>query len=163
MEFNNLPRAPWWHRQFEQLIGSTKQALYKSLGKTNLNWNEEEVLLYIEVNMNKHTLTYIEDDIQYPVLTLSSMILGRKATVLEENPEDEDESDWKKRQRYMKRCKESVWRRWQREYLTILRGKPDMKHRSNEKTIQVGEIMMVKRKGKQRGTWKIGRIDKLLV
>ena len=113
--------------------------------------------------MNNHTLTYIEDDIQYPVLTLSSMILGRKATVLEENTEDEDENDWKKRQRYMKRCKESVWRRWQREDLTILRGKPDMKHKSNEKTIKVGEIMMVKRKGKQRDTWKIGRIDKLLV
>ena len=121
------------------------------------------MLLYIEVNINKHTLTYIEDDIQYPVLTLSSMILERKATVLEENPEDEDETDWKKRQSYMKRCKESVWRRQQREYLTMLRGKPDMKHKSNEKTIQVGEIMMVKRKGKQRGTWKIGRIDKLLV
>ena len=46
--------------------------------------------------MNNHTLTYIEDDIQYPVLTLSSKILGRKATVLEENTEDEDENDWKK-------------------------------------------------------------------
>ena len=44
MEFDNLPRAPWWRRQFEQLIGSTKQALHKSLGKTKLNWNEEEVL-----------------------------------------------------------------------------------------------------------------------
>ena len=40
-------------------------------------------MLYIEVNMNNHTLTYIEDDIQYPVLTLKRMILGRKTTVLE--------------------------------------------------------------------------------
>ena len=38
-----------------------------------------------------------------------------------------------------------------------------MKHKSNEKTSKVGEIMMVKRKGKQRGTWKIGGIDKLFV
>ena len=38
-----------------------------------------------------------------------------------------------------------------------------MKHNSNEKIIKVGEIVMVKGKGEQRGTWKIGRIDKLLV
>ena len=63
----------------------------------------------------------------------------------------------------MKRCKESAWRRWQREYLTTLRGKLDMKHNSNEKIIKVEEIVMVKGKGEQRGTWKIGRIDKLLV
>ena len=59
-----LPRAPWWGGQFERLIGLTKQILYKSSGKTNLNWNQlEEVLFDIEVNMNNRPLTYIEYDI----------------------------------------------------------------------------------------------------
>ena len=38
-----------------------------------------------------------------------------------------------------------------------------MKHKSNRKTIKVGETVMVKGKDKQRGAWKIGRIDILFV
>ena len=31
----NLPRAPWWGRHFERLIGLTNQSLFKWLGKTS--------------------------------------------------------------------------------------------------------------------------------
>ena len=89
--------------------------------------------------MNNRPLTYNEGDIEYPVLKPNSMILGREATVLEENPEDGSRG-------YIKRCKDSTWRRWQRDYLIALRGKHDMKHKSNEKTIKVAEIVMVKEK-----------------
>ena len=66
----NLPRAPWWGGHFERLIGLTKQSLFKSLGKTSLSWNElESVLLDVEVNLNNRPLSYIEDNIQYPILT----------------------------------------------------------------------------------------------
>ena len=125
-----LPRAQWWGGQFERLISLTRQALCKSLGKTNLNCNElKEVLLDFEVNMNNHPLTYTKDDIQYPVLTPNNIILGRETTTLEENPEDVDESDWKKLL-HIKKCKDLAWRGWQREYLTTLRGKHDLKHKS---------------------------------
>ena len=116
------------------------------------------MLFDIEVNTNNRPLTYIEDDIQYPVIRPNSMIHGREKTVLEENPEDEDESDWKKRQRYIKRSKDLTWR-WQREYLTALRGKHSVKHKSSDITIKVGELVMVKEEDKRRRTWKIGRID----
>ena len=39
------------------------------------------------------------------------MIHGREVPVLEENPEDEDENDWKKRQRCIKICKDTAGRR----------------------------------------------------
>ena len=84
----NLPRAPWWGGHFERLIGLTKQSLFKSLGKTSLSWNElESVLLDVEVNLNNRPLTYIEDDIQYPILTPNSMLLGRDTVILEEDPQ----------------------------------------------------------------------------
>ena len=74
----NLPRAPWWGGHFERFIGLTKQSLFKSLGKTSLNWNElESVLLDVEKNLNNRPLTHIEDDIQYPIVTPSSMLIGR--------------------------------------------------------------------------------------
>ena len=66
----NLPRAPWWGGHFERLIGLTKQSLFKSLGKTSLSWNElESVLLDVEVNLNNRPLSYIEGNIQHPLLT----------------------------------------------------------------------------------------------
>ena len=77
----SLPRAPLWVGQFEQLISLNKQALYKLLGKTNLNWNEpEEVLLDIEANIKSCPLTYTEEDIQYPASTPNSVTLGRETT-----------------------------------------------------------------------------------
>ena len=38
-----------------------------------------------------------------------------------------------------------------------------MIHKSNEKTIKVGEIVIVKEEDRQRGTWEMGRLDKLFV
>ena len=108
----NLQRAPWRGGHFERLIGLTKQSLFKSLGKASLSWNElESVLLDVEVNLNNRPITYIEDNIQYPILTLNSMLLGRYTVMLEKDPEEEDDrNSWKKRQKYIARCKDAGWR-----------------------------------------------------
>ena len=72
------------------MIGLRKQLLFKSLRKTSLSWNElESVLLDVEVNLNNRPLTYIKDDIQYPILTPNSMLLGQDTVMLEEDPEEE--------------------------------------------------------------------------
>lgn len=39
----------------------------------------KEALLDVEINVNNHPLTYVEEDIQLNVLTPNSMILGRLA------------------------------------------------------------------------------------
>ena len=41
------------------------------------------------MNLNNRPLTYIEDDIQYPILTPNTMLLGRDTLMLEEDPEEE--------------------------------------------------------------------------
>ena len=130
----NLQRAPWRGGHFERLIGLTKQSLFKSLGKTNLRWNElESILLDVEVNLNNQPLTYIEDNIQYPILTPNSMLLGRYTVMLEEDLEEDDRNSWKKRQKYIARCKDAAWRRWKREYLTALRERQhDRQDKSGE-------------------------------
>ena len=49
------------------------------------------------------------------------MLLGRDTVMLEEDSEEEDDKNSrKKRQKYIARCKDAVWRRWKREYLTAL-------------------------------------------
>ena len=147
----NLPRAPWWGGHFERLIGLTKQSLFKSLGKTSLSWNElESVLLDVEVNLNNRPLTYIEDDIQYPIVTPNSMLLNRDTVMLEEDPEEEDDrNSWKKRQKYIVRCKDATWRRRKREYQTALRERHNMTHKTKEVKIDIGDVVMIKREDKK--------------
>ena len=105
----NLPKAPWWGGHFERLIGVIKQALYKFLGRTSLQWSElKEVLLDVEINMNNRPLTYIEVDIQRPNLTPNCMILGRDTKMVDGNMIEDEEEDlsWRKRQKYVKKCKD---------------------------------------------------------
>ena len=50
----NVPKAPWWGGQFEQLIGLIKASWYRTIGKAQLTWADlEEVLLDIEIILNK--------------------------------------------------------------------------------------------------------------
>ena len=70
----NLSRAPWWGGQYERLIGVVKQALYKTIGNGFLSWSElEDVILDVEVTLNNRPLSYVEDDVQLPVLTPNSL------------------------------------------------------------------------------------------
>ena len=72
----NLSRAPWWGGQFERLIGVMKGIFYKAVGGSLLSWDElSEVLLDIEIAMNNRPLTYMEEDVELPTLTLNSILI----------------------------------------------------------------------------------------
>ena len=59
----------------KKLIVLFKRAFYKSIGNGTLKWSElEEVVLDVEVAMNNRPLSYLEEDIQEPVLTPNSML-----------------------------------------------------------------------------------------
>jgi len=71
----NLSRAPWWGGQFERLIGMFKSAFCKAVGNGTLTWSElSEVVLDVEIAINGHPLSYLEEDAELPVLTRSSML-----------------------------------------------------------------------------------------
>ena len=36
----NLSRAPWWGGQFERMVGFVKNPLYKTVGKSKLEWHK---------------------------------------------------------------------------------------------------------------------------
>ena len=61
-------------------------------------WPElDEVLLDVEGNLNNQPLTYIEDDLEYSVLTPNSMILGRLIKLPDDFPKEEEVcNNWKK-------------------------------------------------------------------
>ena len=82
-------------------------------------------MLHVEVNLNNQSLTYIEKDLEYLLLTTNSTILGRyiKKKFQEVSPEEEVSDSWKKQQRYVHECKEPSWRRLFHDYLVAFREK----------------------------------------
>ena len=67
--------------------------------------------------VNKHTLevppvfnglTYIEEEIDYPILTPNSLILGRDVNFPDAAPHESESETIKNRHKYIKRCKETL-------------------------------------------------------
>ena len=93
----NLSRAPWWGGQFQKMVGLVKNALCKTVGKSKLERHElAEVLTDIETTLNKRPLTYMEEDIEFPVLTLNSLVLGEQLIIPNEDPENIKDKDIRK-------------------------------------------------------------------
>ena len=150
----NLSKAKLLGGQYERLLRLTKQSLYKSIVKSLLTWSDlEEVLSDIEVNLNNQPLTHIEEDLEYSVLTLNSMILRRDIKLPDDSPEEEEVSaNLKKRQRYVGKCKKASWKRWVHEYLTALRERHNLSHK--EKPVKININNVVKLKGDEKNGGK---------
>ena len=157
----NLSRAPWWGGQFERLVGLVKRALNKTIGNGRLSWNElEDVLLDVEVTLNNRPLDYVEDDVQLPLITPNTMqFIG--TTVLPEKEPHRELRDLRKRAKYLKRCKDDMWKRWTKEYLRGLREGHNLKHDGKGITLAVGDVVMIYSEDRSRGKWPLGIIEAL--
>ena len=159
----NLSRVPWWGGQFERMIGLIKQSLYKTTGNGFL-WLEElkEVILDVVVTLNNRPLSYVEDDIEFPILTPNSLLHGCSNIVPELEAHRIESVDLRKRAKHLRRCKETVWRRWRNEYLRGLRERHNQQHGGKLNAPTVGEVVIIKSDEKNHGKWKIGVIEKVI-
>ena len=130
-----------------------------------LTWSTlEEVLLDVEVNLNNRPYTYIEEDLEYSVLTSDSMILGKGVKLPDDSPEGEEVSDnWKKRRRYVHKCKQAAWKRCVYEYLAALRERHNLSHKEKPVKININDVVMIKGDEKNWGKWKIGIIENIFM
>ena len=159
----NLSRAPWWGGQFERLIGIFKSAFYKVVGKGLLTFEElSDVVLDVEICMNNRPLSYLEDDIEFPILTPNSFVLQQSNVVPELEGHHIEDGDLRKRAKYLRNIKNHLWSRWQREYLTSLRQHYQTNHRSVTGHPKEGDIVLIKGEEKNRNKWKIGKVTKLI-
>lgn len=118
----NLSRAPWWGGQFKCLIGLFKNAFYKTIGNGTLCWSElEEVVLDVKVALNNRPLSYLEEDIQLPVLTPNSMLHINPSYLPKLQLHHVPDKDLRKRAKFLMKCKEVMWKRWTAEYVRGLR------------------------------------------
>ena len=138
----NVPERPWWGGQFEKLIDLIKARLYRTTGKAQLTWAElEEVPLDMKIILNNRPLTYKEEEIDYLILTPNSLILGRDINFSDAAPHESEIETIRKRHKYIKRCKEALWKRWKHEYLVALRKKHNLKDKTFK--INVGDVVII--------------------
>ena len=94
-----LSCVPWWGGPFERFVGLVMSAMYKVIVSGNLSWKElQDVILDVEVPLNNPPLDYVEDDIQQPILTLNSMLLGRANAIPQLEPYNIDNAGLRKRE-----------------------------------------------------------------
>ena len=156
----NLSRAPWWGGQFERLIAVVKQAMYKVVGGATLTWSElSEVLLDLETQINRRPLSYVEDDPELPTLTPATFLYQRSTQLPEEEAWRIKDICLRKRARYLKSCKDGLWRRWKREYLTALRERHNLTHKVSKFQPREGDVVIVKADNKNRGTWPLAVVS----
>ena len=118
-----------------------------------MSWKElQDVVLDVEVALNNRPLSYLEDDVQFPVLTF----LFEQPNLLPElEPYHLEDGDLRKRTKHLRRCKEAVWKRWTSEYLRGLRERHRLKHGGQPADIKVGEVMIIKseQKNREKSVW----------
>ena len=156
----NLSRAPWWGGEFEHLIGVVKSPMFKVIRGGYLTWDElSEVMLDIEIQINRRPLSYVEDDIELPTLTPASFLHQRTYELPEEEPWRIDEPGLKKRTKYLIERKNKLWRRWRKQYLVALRERHNMTHKKGKFQPKRGDVVMIQAESKNRGTWPQGIVE----
>jgi len=124
-----LKHAPWYGRFWERLIGLTKQALRKTLGRAFVILVQlQTVVIEVESMLNDRPLTYVNSDLQDPQpLTPSHLLHCRRIQQVPHPINDPEELTdptvvygigLRNRADKLTQLMEHFSSRWKREYLT---------------------------------------------
>ena len=102
---------------------------------------------------------YLEDDIELQPLTPNGMIHGANISLSKEEQEEQDEAKaMVKQARYLKRCKDVMWKDGYRNMFG--RYANDMV--CPPARLNVGDVVLLQGEEKNRGLWKMGVVEKLI-
>ena len=162
------PRAPWHGGMYERMIGITKNAFKKVIGKALITKiHLETIVPQIEARINDRPITYITDDIKdFDPLTPSQLLLGYKLREFPNIIEEQQIADpsYHTREYITKsfqlklRNLSQIWARWKQEYLTSLRERYNTKYCPS--FVELGSIVLISDQN-PRTSWKLGKITKL--
>ncbi|XP_065889715.1 uncharacterized protein [Dysidea avara] len=152
-------RAPWYGGYWERLVGLTKSALKKMLGRAYVTLPSLQTLIVeIEAHLNNRPLTYVSSELNDPEpLTPSHLLYGRVINTVphtlttqdELTDEDFQEAGSQLHHTLSKKAKaqalliQHFWGRWKKEYLTSLRETHITSGGTNKETIKVGDVVII--------------------
>jgi len=91
------------------MVGVVKRSLQKTIGNGFLTWTElEEVILDVEVAVNNRPLSFMEDNVQLPILTPNSLLFGERNALPELEPHHMEDRELRKQAKYLRQCKEAI-------------------------------------------------------
>ena len=165
-------RAPWYGGFWERLIGLTKQAIRKTLGRSFISLQQlQTIVVEVESMLNDRPLTYVNSDLQdLQPLTPSHLLYGRRIQQaprpLEDQEEENDPSfvdgvDLRKRVDKLTQLISHFSSRWKREYLTSLREFYKTS-RQGKQLIRTGDVVIVHEDNKPRLQWRLAVIEDLI-
>ena len=134
--------------------------MYKVIGRATLSWDElSEVLLDAHTQVNRRPLSYVEDDLELPILTPASFLFQRSPQHPEQPAWKIKDKDLKRRSKFLKSCKDQLWNRWQREHLTSLRACHNLVHKVAKYQGEVGDAVIVRSENKNRGKYPLAIVE----
>ena len=164
-------KAPWFGGFWEHLVGLTKSAIKKVLGRAHISLQVlQTIVVEVEALLNDRPLTYVSHDPEDPEpLTPSHLLSGRRITSLPYESHTIDEIMDPSYNEYSRLTKDARTQalllqhftsRWKNEYLTSLREF----HRNsgnNKRKIAVGDVVLVHDDG-PRIQWKLAVVEGLI-
>jgi hypothetical protein len=155
------PRAAWWGGWWERMIGTTKRCLRKVLGR--LQVSEEGLnttLVAIESAINSRPIVQAEEETG--ALTPAHFLIGGRLTALPTGPEPETNGSLTKEFRMRQKLADDFWRRWQREYLTMLRSFHEVRQQEASTRLRTGDVALLQEDVRPRHMWKKALIERLI-
>jgi len=157
IEWRFIPRqAPWYGGYWESLVGLTKNAIKKTLGRAFITLPSlQTIIVEIETHLNNRPLTYVSTDRDEPEpLTPSHLLYGNTvphSLTDEEELTDENfpETGQKLHHTLSKKAKaqalivQHFWSRWKKEYLTSLRETHTTNTGTDKERIRVGDVVII--------------------
>ena len=155
------PRAPWWGGFWERMIGTVKQGLRKSVGRSSLTRVELETFLHeIEACVNSRPLTYTGDQNEGIPLTPAHFLIGK---LINSKPSSSDVSqesnmDLCLRFELSNNMLQTFWHIWTKEYLRQL---PPVRGPKFDSRLREGVIVLIKGENIPKLQWPLGRVLKV--
>ena len=118
----------------------------------------EELLLDVEIAVSNRPLSYVEEDVQLPLLTPNLMMYGQSNILPETVVADIEDTELRKRAKHLRRYKNVLWLGWTTEYVRRLRERHNLKHNSKKLVLKIGDayVVLIQSDQRNRGKWNIG-------
>ncbi|XP_064646181.1 uncharacterized protein LOC135499366 [Lineus longissimus] len=142
---------------FEAMVKCAKQSLKAILGEAQVT-DEELLTAVIEVEglLNSRPIVYCENDPEDEVLTPNHFLHGQTGGQLSPEIPAEIAFNPRLRWRFVQDLVQKVWRRWMKEYVTLLQQRP--KWLTPQRSLEIDDIVLVVDQTNPKGRWPLGRV-----